>query len=46
MKKRKADKIIARRQADYEAMARSKDARGLYHILGGRGFHKPHSPKK
>jgi recombinational DNA repair protein RecR len=46
VKKRKADKIIARRQADFEAMARGKDSKGLYFILQGRGFHKPSSPKK
>lgn len=46
MKKRKADKIIARRQADFDAMERSKDSKGLFYILQGRGFHKPSSPKK
>lgn len=46
MKKRKADKIIARRQADFDAMAKEKDPRSLYFILQGRGFHRPSSPKK
>lgn len=43
---KKAAAKIARRQADYEAMTREKDPKALYYIMGGRGFHKPASPKK
>jgi hypothetical protein len=46
MKKRKADAIIARRQADYDRMTQEKDPKALYYIMQGRGFHKPASPKK